>query len=287
MKRKELYNYIRQEIINELTIVTKNTSSDEIPNIAKAEKTDVISVKKAVDAAKASGKDVNIAELARQRATITVGDPEKLQLAKEIYEGSNIERIIDAVMNAGEAGITQEEISEMLGISFNLLTQSINDLTKIGAFSKPKKTADVEPTSEPSISKDEEEVEKDEWEMADEEKSEEEVEKDEWETAGDEEESPKEEEPQAADITAADKEAEKVVGGKSYAQKLSPEDEEKYIKLKKGIESKVTKLMDMPKAKRETSDDIKILKQLINRDDVKKLFKAKGVNLKDLTSDIF
>ena len=37
----------------------------------------------------------------------------------------------------------------------------------------------------------------------------------------------------------------------------------------------------MKKADRTTSDDYKILTQLISRDDVKKLFKAKGINVRD------
>ena len=101
-----------------------------------------------------------------------------------------------------------------------------------------------------------------------------------------EEEDSTEEEPKALDIKAADKEAEKVVGGKSNAKKLSPEDEEKYTKLKAGIAAKVGKIKNLPAAKRVASDDFKILKQLIAREDVKKLFKDKGVSLKDVVSDV-
>ena len=278
MKRKDLYNYVREEIINELTIVTKNTSSDEIPNIAKAEKTDPNSVKKAVDAAKASGKDVNIAELARKGRNIQMG--ENFTTIKDVYAGSMIERILDVVEEAGEEGITPKNIMTAVGIKFSsVLNPIVGELIELGAVTGPApKEAEVEPektTPEddlvslgiPKVTDNpEEEDVKDEWEKPEEEDS-------------------TEEEPK--DIAISDKEAEKMVGGKSYAQKLPPEDEEKYTKLKKGIESKVAKLMDMTKAKRETSDDIKILKQLINRDDVKKLFKAKGINLKDLTADIF
>ena len=42
----------------------------------------------------------------------------------------------------------------------------------------------------------------------------------------------------------------------------------------------------MSKEKRASSDDMKILKQLISRDDVKKLFKDKGVDIRSIVSDI-
>jgi hypothetical protein len=65
MKKSELKKYIKEEIINalsEVTIVDKMTTTDEIPQIAKDEKKEVSTVKKAVDTAKTSGKPVTIAE---------------------------------------------------------------------------------------------------------------------------------------------------------------------------------------------------------------------------------
>jgi len=67
---------------------------------------------------------------------------------------------------------------------------------------------------------------------------------------------------------------------------LSPEDEEKYAKLRKGIDAKIAKISKMKKSQVVSSDDFKVLKQLVGRDDVKKLFKAKGVDLKAILSDI-
>ena len=84
-----------------------------------------------------------------------------------------------------------------------------------------------------------------------------------------------------ADIKAAEK-----IAAKGYAKALSPEEEEKYTKLRKGIEAKVTRLAKLPKAKRLASDDMKVLRQLITREDVKKLFKDKGVSLKDIVADV-
>ena len=76
------------------------------------------------------------------------------------------------------------------------------------------------------------------------------------------------------------------VGSVAEFLDLSPEEQEKYEKLKKGIEVKLSKISKLKKDKRSSSDDFKVLKQLINRDDVKKLFKSQGVSLKDLVSDI-
>ena len=67
MKKSELKRYIKENIINilsvsEATIVDKFTTTDEIPQIAKDEKKEVTTVKKAVDTAKETGKPVTIAE---------------------------------------------------------------------------------------------------------------------------------------------------------------------------------------------------------------------------------
>ena len=65
MKKSELKKYIKEQIVDalsEATIIDKLTTTDEIPQIAKDEKKEVSTVKKAVDTAKASGKSVTIAE---------------------------------------------------------------------------------------------------------------------------------------------------------------------------------------------------------------------------------
>lgn len=283
MKRKDLYNYIREEIINELSETTY-AGKDSVSKIQKDPKFNALKPDAKTNAISdlKTGGDVELEEMARKGSNIKVG--ENFSTIKDVYAGSMIERILNAVEEAGEEGITPKNIQTAVGIkASSQLNPIMRELMELGAIVGPApKEAEAEPeevTPEDDLASigvpkvvanpDEEE----------------EVEKDEWESGSEEEEGPDEEEPK--DIKAADKEAEKVVGGKSYAQKLSPEDEEKYAKLKKGIEAKVARLMDMTKAKREASDEIKILRLLINKDDVKKLFKAKGVNIKDLTSDIF
>jgi hypothetical protein len=283
MKRQDLYNFVREEIINELTTVTKQTKSDEINPIAKAEDVAPDVVKKAIDAAKKTGKDVNVAEgeleeMARIASKIKLGDARKAELAMKIYKNSNVAKLVDLVKSAGEEGMTQDELAQALGLTnSSAINSDINLLVKAGAFTKPKKeepVASVEPEVVTAP-----ETEKDEWESEDADEVE-----DEWEKSEEEESSP--EEPSAAELAAAEREAKKV-GGKGYAKELSPEEEEKYSKLRKGIEAKVSKLMKMKKSQMTSSDDFKVLSQLIKRDDVKKLFKAKGVSITDLVASVY
>jgi len=254
MKRKELYNFIREEIINELTTVTKDTKSDEINPIAKSEQVPPDVVKKAIDNAKKTGKDVNIAEteleeMARIAAKIKLGDARKAELAMKVYKNSNVAKLLDLVKGAGEEGITQDELAQALGLTAaSAINSDINLLVKAGALLKPKKEEPV--AAEPEIVT-KPETEKDEWESEDADEVE-----DEWEKSEEEESVP--EEPSAAELAAAEREAKKV-GGKGYAKELSPEEEEKYNKLKTGIDNKISKLLKVKKAKITTSDDYKIL----------------------------
>lgn len=92
-----------------------------------------------------------------------------------------------------------------------------------------------------------------------------------------------EKEPSKSDIKKAEKE---LGAGSKHAKKLTSAEEERYEKLKKGISSKVSKLEQMSKSERAKSDDLKILKQLISKKEVKDLFKAKGADLAALVGSI-
>jgi hypothetical protein len=274
MKRKELYDYVRTEIVNELTTVTKNTETSEIPTISKAENTPPTTVANAIKQAKSSGKDVNIAEMARTANKIKLGDPAKVALVKKLYGGTWKGDMLDIVEKAGEEGISQLELALAVGKkSQPAINPAVSELLKVGAFALSKVAgATEEPTVAPSS-------EEEEW-MTDADV------KDDWEKSEDEDEDVMDKGPSASDIKAAEKTATKVSGGKGYAKQLPPEDEEKYNRLRTGIETKVAKIMALPKTKRSASNDMQVLKALINRDDVKKLFKAKGVSLTDLISDV-
>lgn len=271
MKRKELYDYVRGEIISELTTVTKDTQTTEVPDISKAEKINPASVTKAIAKAKATGKDVDIAEMARKAGSYSKGS--KFDDAKEIYGQGLVSYVLKAIEELGETS-TPANIAAKIkeydpGVNLGNVGTILRNFRTIGVLSggplpaaaKPEKGAKEE---EPEVEEPETEEPVDTWEK------------------------PEEEEPETGEeepAAVSDKEVEKTVGT-AQAQKLSPEDEDKYSKLKKGIDAKIARLKGLSAAKRASSDDMKVLKQLTNRDDVKKLFKAKGVDVKDLIADL-
>ena len=213
-------------------------------------------------------------EMARTANNIKLGDPAKIALVKKLYGGTWKGNMLDVVEKAGDEGISQLELALAVGKkSQPAINPAVSEFLKIGAFSLAKtSSSQKEPTLvAPS-------AEEEEWLAAADEK-------DEWEKTDDEDED-LDKGPSASDIKAAEKTSSKVTGGKGYAKQLSPEDEEKYTRLKTGIETKLSKILALPKTKRASSTDLQVLKALINRDDVKKLFKAKGVSLTDLVSDI-
>jgi hypothetical protein len=297
MKRKDLYKYVRTEIINELTeeAVAWNSSNKTgaKQQIDKSKLSgDAKTQAKAEIDQNPSGLISNVSENdleeARKGNNLKAGP--NFTAIKSAYAGSVIERILNAIEETGDVGIEPKNIQATIGFkNSSELNPIIGELKELGAIVGPApKEVEAEPeeiTPEDDLANlgipkvtdnpEDKEVDDDELVAADDEYY-----------KPEEEEDSTEEEPKAIDIKAADKEAEKVVGGKSNAKKLSPEDEEKYTKLKAGIAAKVGKIKNLPAAKRVASDDFKILKQLIAREDVKKLFKDKGVSLKDVVSDV-
>jgi hypothetical protein len=289
MKRKDLYKYIRTEIINELTedATAMVTSKAGTKSVSYKNPTELDALKRDSNVSSITTTAGQKIKEARKGSSIKAG--ENFAAIKSAYAGSIIERILNKIEEAGDAGVTPKEIMVAVGIKApSQLNPIMRELMELGAISGPPPREEAEPeeiTPEDDLASigipkvtdnpEDKEVDDDELVVADDEyyKSE-------------EEEDSTEEEPKVIDIKAADKEAEKVVGGNSNAKKLSPADEEKYTKLKAGIIAKITKIKKLPVAKRVTSDDFKILKQLIAREDVKKLFKDKGVSLKNVVSDV-
>lgn len=268
MKRKELYNYIREEIVNELTEADLDKTSGAV---VMKKGTNPADIKKVTS----QGIDVELKEMARTANNVKLGDPAKVALLRKLYGGTWKGNMLDVVEKAGEEGISQLELALAIGKkSQPAINPAVSEFLKVGAFalSKVAGASAETPTVAPSS-------EEEEW-MVDADV------KDDWEKSEDEDEDVMDKGPSAADIKAAEKTATKVAGGKGYAKQLPPEDEEKYNRLRTGIETKVAKIMALPKTKRSASTDMQVLKTLINRDDVKKLFKAKGVSLSDIVADI-
>jgi hypothetical protein len=82
-----------------------------------------------------------------------------------------------------------------------------------------------------------------------------------------------EKEPSKVELKKIDKE----FSSSKFAKKLSPEEKERLDKIESGIKKKLAN---------PTKENVAIVRQLINRADVKKLFKDGGKNLKALVSDI-
>lgn len=271
MKRKDLYNYIKEEIVEALSETTYAGKGAK-PTIQQDPKWSALKsdAKKNALADLDKGGDVEleeagINEMARKAGTYKVGEADKFAEAKELYSAGLYADLLKAVEEAGEEGITQKELGIKLGkgdgSSLNL---TLNKFKDIGVLGGGKLAAAEKPELEPE----EEPVAGD--EMDDE-------------FYKDEEETKPEEKPE---IAPEEKPEIEKVAGKTQATKLSPEDEDRYAKLKKGIDAKIARLKDMSAEKRGASDDMKSLKQLVNRKDIIDLFKAKGVDVKDLISDL-
>jgi hypothetical protein len=285
MKRKDLYKYVREQIVNELkegaaedqaatAAALKNQQAQIAAATAASAAADA--AKKAADTKKAETAadkkpgltEDGVNELARKGRNIQMG--ENFATIKDAYAGSMIERILDVVEEAGEEGITPKNIMAAVGIKFSsVLNPIIGELIELGAVTGPApKEAETEPeetTPEDDLvslgipkvtdNPEEEEDTKDDYYKPEEEDS-------------------TEEEPK--DIAVSDKETEKIIGGKAYAKKLTPEEEDVINKYKNAITNKSKILKD----KKASADDKAKAKAALDsykkKDDLKKLFNKKG-----------
>jgi hypothetical protein len=214
MKHKDLYNYIKTEIINELI---EGKAEDDAATAAalknqQAQIAAATAASAAADAAKKAADKKKAETTSDQKPGLTedglneMGRKGKgykpganLSKAKQVYTASKLAQILELIENAGEDGITAKEIQAATGIK-NLpqLYPLLGQLAAIGAIIDPKVTTGV---SEPGI----EEPETTEPEMTDKDEDEIEIEKDEYEQPEEEEDIEIEVEPSAADLKAAEK----------------------------------------------------------------------------------
>jgi len=212
-----------------------------------------------------NNKGSKLEEMARIATTIKIGNKEKATFYKEQNAGKWLADMITKVEEAGEEGISQPDLAAALGKgSQQVINPKVRELISAGVFiTSAKEKSEPKPSPKKSTT-----------------------------TTSYDSPKPKkntlslntdfdEKEPSKAAIAKADKKV-----GNSHAAKLSPEQEDKYERIKKGILAKVSKLTKMGKAEMLKSEDMKLLKALINKDEIKALFKSKGVNVKDLVKDI-
>jgi hypothetical protein len=87
--------------------------------------------------------------------------------------------------------------------------------------------------------------------------------------------------PSDVDVMAGEKEF-----GDVGAEKLADEEKAKFEKLNAAIRNKVAKLEKMSSKDRAKSTDLAVVKQIINKPEVKKLFRSKGIDVMDLVSSV-
>ena len=125
MKRKELYEFIREEIINELTETTY-AGKGAVEKITKDPKFNTLKADAKTNAIKDlnAGGDVELEEseleeMARIPNKIRLGDAAKIALAKELYGPETIEGRLIAAIEGSEGGLTQKELGAALGITID------------------------------------------------------------------------------------------------------------------------------------------------------------------------
>ena len=153
MKRKDLYNYIKEEIVNALSEESVAWSSN-----TKSQAKQQIDKSKLSSDAKKSAKDEidqnpsglisNVSEMANIVSLIKIQDPAKFALAKEIYTAGRTSALLAAVEAAGEEGITQKDLGTALGIKNDSeLNPIISNLRAAGALT-PKREKTITPAEE-------------------------------------------------------------------------------------------------------------------------------------------
>jgi len=159
MKRKDLYSYIREEIIETLSeidvdkaagavVVKKGTPASAPPEIKKYT---------------TQGIDVNVVaeediDEARKAGGYKIGDTGKFAEAKELYGAGLYADVLKAIEEAGEDGLTQKDLGAKLGkgdgSSLNFILNKFKAIGvlgggKLAAAEKPSKVApEVEPEAD-------------------------------------------------------------------------------------------------------------------------------------------
>lgn len=160
MKRKELYDYIREEIINELKeaeldIPTPSGTSDTATSDQKTQAQKASAAGTTVKYIKKGQiKEDDLEELASYKF-FRVADRAKFDALKDIYAGTLDARVLDAIEEAGEQGITQANLSTVLNIKASLINPILKKFGSVNAITlpvseKPGKTT-AAPAEEPEV----------------------------------------------------------------------------------------------------------------------------------------
>ena len=166
MKRKDLYNYIREEIIETLSedstaLVTSKAGTKPVsfknPTELNPLKTDP-NISSITTSAGQKIKEEDIDEMARKAGGYKVGDASKFAEAKDLYSTGLYADILKTIEEAGEDGLTQKDLGAKLGkgdgSSLNPILNKFKAIGvlgggKLAAAEKPSKVApEVEPEAD-------------------------------------------------------------------------------------------------------------------------------------------
>jgi hypothetical protein len=274
MKRKELYDYIREEIINELKeaeldIPTPSGTSDTATSDQKTQAQKASAAGTTVKYIKKGQiKEDDLEELASYKF-FRVSDRAKFDALKDIYVGTVEARILDAIEAAGEQGITQANLASTLGIVSAVINPILKKFGSVNAITLPVSEKPGKATTAPAEEPEVEEPETEEPTSTEKPESEFFM-GDDTENKEDEEDKAMEpiDEPSAADIAAVEKE-------------LGSADTEKIVAANKaaGIVKNLTAKIEGMKKGPEREKKLAALKQYIknNRSTVLKGFKISNL----------
>jgi len=151
MKRKELYNFIREEIVTELT--ANENIAVELTGTAGGKTVQSFKDKNAADKFKAENPNIKtvktleedaLDEMARKANTLKVGNPEKFEAAKDLYEGGWIANLLNFISEAGEDGIAIKELAEKLGKKESSnIHPAVQELKMVGAIASTRIKGDT------------------------------------------------------------------------------------------------------------------------------------------------
>ena len=199
---------------------------------------------------------------ARPSSALVIGDIEKANAVKDQYKGKWLEKMIDIIIDAGEAGIGQSAVAAQLGKVQQAINPQVRALTAAGVFSTvggapapsaPKEKIAKEKPVKVKPAKDEEETDvEDTYYKAD------------AEDVGFDD----EKEPSKKDI-----EKEKIVTPSKFK---IPQDKFEDFKLK--LKNLVSKIKEMPKGD-EKDRKMAALKQFIKNPELIKAFKERDVTI--------
>ena len=151
MKRKELYEYIREEIINELTESgTYAGLKGIIPlmkdlDYAKLDPNTKINLKTDLTKGKSVTLEEDELEEARKANNLKIDNQEKFIAAKNLYSNSWIGELLNAVEEAGEEGISIKSLTEKVGKKASAnINPLIQELKSIGAIASTRTTEEPE-----------------------------------------------------------------------------------------------------------------------------------------------